>query len=236
MPTEFEKAFANARNQGLDNFTYNGNLYTTKYREEQVFDDILNEKPALKKIYNQDNTRISLADEKRQELNKKYGGGGSLEHWFPDDEGAKEFPHPTLGKYHFEFYDPNLYNDTKMMKQAMYLDMLHGMKNDPEWRKMRNEFNKNWKPEELKWLKQKHAKEAYKDESISNYFDRTIIDAYLRGGLNELSDEELNNGKYNDEYAKSFRGQLKEDGRTIDMYSPTQRKIISQMRKYLSKK
>ena len=96
MPTDFEIAFANARKQGLKTFNYGGNLYTTKYREEKVFDDILTEYPALGKVYNTNNTRISMADANRQALNKKYGGGGGLEHWFPDDEGMKEFPHPSL--------------------------------------------------------------------------------------------------------------------------------------------
>jgi hypothetical protein len=236
MPTEFEIAFANARKQGVKTFNYGGKTYTTKYREEKVFDDILTEYPALGKIYNTNNTRISMADANRQALNKKYGGGGGIETWFPDDEGPKEFPHPSLGKYNFEFYDKNIFEDEKTMKAAVYLDMIHGMKNDPEWRKLRNEFNSNWKGRELERLKQKYVKESKKDESLADYFDRTVIDGYLRGGLNPLSDTELNNGKYFDEYAQIYRGQKKENGETVDIYSPKQREIIENMRKYLKSK
>lgn len=236
MPTDFEIAFANARKQGLKTFNYNGNLYTTKYREEQAFDDVLAEYPALNKVYNTDNVRISMADANRQALNKKYGGGGVMETWFPDDEGMKEFQHPSLGKYNFEFFDQNLYKDTKSMKQSLFLDMLHGMKNDDGWRKLRNEFNQNWDAKELEWLKQKYAKEANKGESLADYFDRTIIDRYLRGGLNPMTDAQLASGKYTDDYAKSFRGQFKENGNTVDFYSPTQRKIIAQMAQYLKTK
>lgn len=236
MPTDFEIAFANARKQGLKTFNYGGKLYTTKYREEQAFDDVLNEYPALAKVYNTGNTRISLADANRQVLNKRYGGGGMMETWFPDDEGQKEFPHPSYGKFNFEFYDPNIYKDTPMMKKALFLDMLHGMTKDPEWVKMRNEFNQNWRADELEFLKKRHAKEANKGESLAAYFDRTIIDGYLRGGLNPMTDEELKSGKYLDEHAQLYRGQIKENGYTIDPYSSTQRQIIERMRKYLKTK
>ena len=113
MPTDFEIAFANARKQGLKTFNYNGKLYTTQYREEKVFDDILNEYPKLGSVFNRDNTKITLADAKRQELNKRLGGGGGLETWFPDDEGPEGFPHPSLGKWNFEIYDRGIYDDPK---------------------------------------------------------------------------------------------------------------------------
>lgn len=236
MPTDFEIAFANARKQGLKTFNYGGNLYTTKYREEKVFDDILTEYPALGKVYNTNNTRISMADANRQALNKKYGGGGGLEHWFPDDEGMKEFPHPSLGKYNLEFFDPNLFKDTPTMKTAAFLDMLHGMKADKGYKALRDEFNQNWKPSELEWIKQKYAKEANQGESLASYVDRTVIDRYLRGGLNPMDDASLKSGKYNDEYAQLYRGQIKENGQTIDPYSATQRKLIKQMQDYLKSK
>lgn len=237
MPTDFEIAFANARKQGLKTFNYGGNLYTTKYREEKVFDDILAEYPALGKVYNTNNTRISMADANRQALNKKYGGGGMMETWFPDDEGLKEFPHPAFGKFNFEFYDQNIYKDTPMMKKALMLDMLHGMRKDPEWAKMRNEFNQNWKADELEFLKKNYQEKANKGETLADYFDRTIIDGYLRGGLNPMTDEELNSGKYLDEPAQSYRGLIKEVNKPpVDFYSATQRQIIERMRKYLKTK
>lgn len=233
MPTEFEKAFAEARKNNLKTFDFGGKKYTTQLREDKVLEDILTENPAMAKVYNRENTVISLADKKRQELNKKYGGGGALEHWFPDDEGAAEFPHPTLGKYNLEFYNENLYKDTPKMKAAVYLDMLHGMKADPEYKAMRDEFNKNWKKSELEWIKKKHAKEAYKGESLAKYVDRTVLDGYLRGALNPMDDASLKSKDYYDEYAQMYRGQIKENGKVVDPYSPKQREIVAKMQEYL---
>jgi len=236
MPTDFEIAFANARKQGLKTFNYNGKIYTTQYREEKVFDDILNEYPKLGSVFNRENTKITLADAKRQELNKKLGGGGGLETWFPDDEGPEGFPHPSLGKWNFEIYNRDIYDDPNALKTAVYLDMIHGMKKDPEFSKLRAQFNQNWKPQELEFIKSKYAKEANKGETLAQYVDRTVIDAYLRGGLNPMDDQSLQSWKYKDEYAQLYRGQIKENGQPIDPYSKTQRDLIAKMQAYLKTK
>ena len=39
-----------------------------------------------------------------------------------------------------------------------------------------------------------------------------------------------------DEYAQLYRGQIKENGQPVDIYSPTQRKVIEKMREYLKSK
>lgn len=122
------------------------------------------------------------------------------------------------------------------MKIAVFLDMLHGMKADPEYKALRDEFNKNWKPDELERIKKKHATEANQGESLASYVDRTVIDGYLRGGLNPMDDASLKSGKYNDEYAQLYRGQIKENGQTIDPYSATQRALIAKMQAYLKTK
>lgn len=236
MPTDFEIAFSNARKQGLKTFNYGGKEYTTRYREEKVFDDILNEYPRLSSVFNNENTKISLANARRQELNKKLGGGGSLETWFPDDKGPEGFPHPSLGKWNFEIYDKNIYNDPNALKTAIYLDMIHGMKKDPEFYKLRQQFNQSWTPQELEFIKSKYNKEANEGESFAQYVDRTVLDGYLRGGLNPMDDQSLQNGKYKDEYAQLFRGQIQENGKPIDPYSKTQRDIIKKMQEYLKSK
>jgi hypothetical protein len=236
MPTDFEIAFANARRAGLKTFKYGGKLYTTQYREEKIFDDIVRDNPMLGSIYNQDNTVISLADKKRRELSKKYGGGGAIETWFPDDEGPAGFRNPNLGKFTFEVYDDNLYKDDEALKTSIFLDMIHGAKSNQEFAKLRSEFNKNWNQGELDFIRNKYEKEANKGESFSEYMDRTVIDGYLRGGLNPMSDEALMAGKYNDEYAQIYRGMIKENGQPLDIYSPKQRGIIEQMKQILKKK
>ena len=210
--SHFEFAFSSARKNKLSQFDYKGKSYSTQTKEEKVFDDILKEYPKLGGVFNKDNTKITLADAKRQELNQKFGGGGALETWFPDDEGPQGFPHPSLGKYNFEVYDKGIYDDENTLKTAVYLDMIHGMKKDPAFAKMRAEFNNNWKSDELNRIKKRFEEESNGDESFGEYVDRTVLDGYLRGGLNPMDDESLKSGKYMDEYAQLYRGQTKETG------------------------
>lgn len=237
MPTDFEIAFANARKQGLKTFNYNGNLYTTQYKEEKMLSDALNDYPAMQKIYNNQNTVVSLANSQRLQQLKNVGGSDrQMETWFPDDEGEQGFKHPTPGKWNFEFYNADSYNNPTINKASIFLDALHGMKQDPKYKAMRDEFNQNWKGSELDWIKQKYAKEANKGESLASYVDRTVIDAYIRGGMNPIDDATLKSGKYNDEYAQLYRGQIKENGQTVDPYSATQRALIAKMLAYLKTK
>lgn len=232
MLTNFETAFANARKQGLSTFNYQGKSYTTKYREEKVLDDLFKAYPALGNVYNANNTKISMGDVKRQALNKQYGGGGGIEHWFPDEPGQKQYPHPTPGKYNLEFFDPVLFKDTERMKNAVLLDMLHGMKADPKFKALRDEFNKNWSPSELEFIKSKHKKEANPNESLAAWVDRTVLDGYLRGAFNPASNEALAGNT--DQYALLYRGLYKENGKTVEAYSPQQRAIIDRMKTYMT--
>ncbi len=237
MPTEFETAFQNARKQGLKQFNYQGKPYTTQYREEKVLQDVLNEYPALQNVYNPQNTSVMLANQQRLQQLKQIGGGDrGMETWFPDDPGDEKFPNPNKGKYTFEYYNQDVFKDDNQLKTSLYLDALHGMKKDSNWQTLRNEFNQNWKPDELEWIKKKHQKEANKGESLAAYVDRTIIDAYLRGGLNPMSDEDFDRTKYNDEYAQLYRGKIQENGKVIDPYSKTQRELIKKMQQYLKTK
>jgi hypothetical protein len=241
MPTEFGKAFYNARNQGLKQFDYNGKPYTTQYREEKMLTDAINDYPAMQDMYNNQNTVVSLANAQRLQQLKNVGGSDRvMETWFPDDEGEPGLKHPTPGKFNFEFYNADTYNDPAINKAAIFLDALHGMKQDPKYAAMRNEFNQNWKPSELDWIKQKYAKEANEGETLGGYVDRTVIDAYLRGGMNPMDDATLkvasSSGKYNDEYAQLYRGMIKKNGQTVDPYSSTQRALIANMLTYLKTK
>lgn len=226
MITDFEIAFANARKQGLKEFNYQGKPYTTQYREEKAFSDVLNQYPALGNVYNDKNTVVSIANQNRLNQLKAVGGSNrQLEHWFPDDKGEPGLPHPTPGKYNFEFYNPELSKNSATMSSAIFLDALHGMKADPNYKVLRNQFNQNWSPDEFNWLKQKYAKEANKGEDFNSYMDRTELDAYLRGAMNPMTDEQLKSGAYPDEYAQNFRA-----GRG---YSQTQRQIVEKMKAYL---
>jgi hypothetical protein len=51
-----------------------------------------------------------------------------------------------------------------------------------------------------------------------------------------MNDISLQEGKYVDEYAQLYRGHIKENGKTIDPYSKSQREVIKKMQEYLKKK
>jgi len=210
---------------------------TKDISKTNVIEDALKEYPAMSKVFNKDNAQVSVADDKRLEKLKAVGGENRImETWFPDDEGSPDFPNPTPGKFNFEFYNKDVYNDPKLRQASIMLDALHGMKQDPEYSKLRERFNQSWKDSELNWIKSKYVKESNPDESLPQYMDRTITDAYLRGALNPLSDQDLKSGKYVDEYAQLYRGQIYRNGNPVDPYSKDQRDSIEKIKTYLKTK
>lgn len=222
--TPSEKAFGE--------FQQEKNLQNNIPREQKIRDQMLQEHPGLQSVYNSNNTNVSLANQDR--LNKLKAVGGEnrqMETWFPDDEGDKSLPHPTPGKFNFEYYNPKVFNNDDLLKHSMYLDALHGMKQDPKFKAMRDEFAANYKPEELKHLQEKFKTEKEPNETFDKYLDRTATDAYLRGGLNQMNDEQLK--QYPDEYAQLYRGKVKENGKPLDVYSPKQKEVIGKMQSYL---
>lgn len=236
MPlTEFEKAFSDARAKGKKNFGFQGKMYSTKTKEEKIVSDVLQEYPGLQSVLNEDNAKVSLADKKRKDLNKRIGGGGGLETWFPDDEGPEGFPHPEIGKYVFEIYEDKIAKDPEILKEAVKLDALHAMKNDEEWNKMRGEFFSKFHPKVLEWEKNKIYPErrVNEEETFEDYMDRTALDGYLRGGLNSISDKKLKDGVYVDQFALNYRG-LDKDNESF--YTKEQKDIINKMNEYLKSK
>jgi hypothetical protein len=207
-------------------------------RERIVLRRLLKEYPALSNVYNPKDVRIQLANKKRmQQLESVGGGDRGMETWFPDDPGTEDLPHPMAGKnkWVFEYYDKNAYKDKEIFKSSLMLDMIHGAKKDYAFNRMRQDFNANWSPKTYEFLQKKYEKDKNEGETFASYVDRTGIDAFLRGGLNPINDEYLQTGKYNDQYAQYYRGQVKEiDGTPIDIYSPKQREIIDNMKTYLT--
>lgn len=203
-------------------------------REQRILNDVLSSYPALKNVYNQNNTKVQLADKNRMAMLSKIGANNrGMETWFPDDEGDKSFPNPNYGKYTFEYYDQKNFNNDNTLKTSMFLDALHGMSNDKKWQSLKKDFNDNWLPSERSFLENKHKKEANNGEDFNSYMNRTATDAYLRGALNPMSDNDLQSSGYNDEYAKLYRGQIKENGKPIQAYSDKQKQVIELMNSYL---
>jgi len=240
MPTGFESAFASARKKGATSFGYNGKVYSTKTVEEKALSDVMKENPGLSKVIDEKNANVVVADPKRLKKLQEIGGGDRyMETWHPDDPGDENFPHPKPGTVAFEIYKKEMVKDPKLLKEAIRMDALHMMPNDPKWKEMRQEFTNNFKPEEMEWIeKNKYPNEKNPDESLTSYMDRTQTDAYLRGGLNRLPDKAIQSD-FLDEYAQNYRGIRKDDnGKPVkyDPYSPKQREIINQMNDYLIKK
>lgn len=240
MPLPIDMSLTQAQMVSNANSKY-WNPYNTnapQSRGSKILNDVLTQYPALQKVYNPYNTNVMMASPQRlEQLNKIGGSDRSMETWFPSDEGNQNFPHPNKGKWAFEYYNKDLYNNDDLLKHSLYLDALHGMKKDPTYASLRNDFNRNWKASELDWLKEKYKQkgEANSGESLGAYVDRTAMDAYIRGGLNEMPDNHLSSGAYNDEYAQLYRGKIKQNGKVIDPYSPQQRAIIDKMKAYLRK-
>lgn len=179
--------------------------------------------PILKNLFNNNNFDISVANPERQKLNQQFGGGGSIEAWFPNDEGVSKFVNPNLGKYNIEIYNNDLLNNQDELNKTVFRDVLHYLPQlDSNWNKMRNEFAQNFSSKELDFLKNKFDKEKSDNETFGEWMDRTMIDGYIRGGFDENSD-----------YGKLFNGTYKENGKTIEAYTPKQKEILKKMRDYI---
>ncbi len=177
-----------------------------------VLAQVLDEYPGLSKNFSAENTSLVLANPERSQRGLKERGG--LEFWSQGDKGEDDYPSPDPSKNVLEIYSDDLKKDPKLLKQAVYGDLMHGMSNDPYWKGLRDQFMQNFTPEELK--RQKHHQAWYDD--VNNSTDRSspAYDAYIRGVL------------AND--ANWKQGQM-ESGNT--MYSPKQIQILKKMHKYL---
>ena len=181
-----------------------------------VLQQVLGENLGLAKNFNKDNTKVVFADPNRSKQGLKERGG--LEFWNPDEEGTKEFPHPSPGKSVLEIYDDELKSDPKKLKQAIYGDLMHGMSRDPYWKGLRDQFMQSFTPQEIK--RQDQHKTWWEDvNGDRNEKGNPTYDAYIRGWIG-------------DEGEGKSKGQ-KESGNT--MYSQKQLQLLQKMQDYLKK-
>jgi hypothetical protein len=178
--------------------------------------DVLKEYPGLAKTFNAQNTQLTFASPERiaaqTESMKKQGytgGPGHLE-FFP--KGESESPDPS--KNILEVYDKNLINNPTALKNAVYGDLMHGLHDDPTWKKLRTEFKNAFTPDEIKKIKSKQS--WWGDASNGNPSSTPTLDAYIRGWLNERD--------------VAIEGQKKSGNR---MYSKKQLFLLNKMEKYL---
>jgi hypothetical protein len=183
--------------------------------EQLVLQQVLNENKGLAKIHNKDNTSVIFADPDRTNQARKRMGNVGLEYWPDSEGGTKDWPHPSKGKNILEIYGDDLKKDPAQLKQALYGDMIHGMNRDPQFKKLRDEFMKNFTPEEQERIKRKRA--WWEDVNGGGAEGGATYDAYVRGWLGAD--------------AKSAREGQTKSGNT--MYSKKQLEILKKMEKYI---
>ena len=145
---------------------------------------LIKEYPGFQKVHNLNETQAVFASPERlkaaTEASKEWSqtGPGYLEYWPKDETGPKGFPHPTGGgKNVLEIYDPSLRNP-EVLKPMIFGDLLHGMKDDSEFNKLREQFKENYTPEALELIKKRKGKGDF-------YSDDSTLDAFIRGGITQ---------------------------------------------------
>jgi hypothetical protein len=187
----------------------------------EALKQVLAENPGLGRSHSVDDTAVIFASPERVEAARKSqaseggtGGPGHSEYWPADEEGTPGYGHPMPGKKVLEVFDPELMNDPEKLKNAIYGELLHGAKEDPVYKKLRNEFKEAYTPEEKKRIKNKES--WWEDANGKNPNDAALHDAYIRGYLNEN--------------AAAMKGH-KELGET--MYSKRQMRTLEKIKEYL---
>jgi hypothetical protein len=178
-----------------------------------VLRQVLDENPGLSKNFSAENTSVVFADSQRSARGLKERGG--LEFWDQGDKGPDDYPSPDPSKNVLEIYSDDLKKDPKLLKQAVYGDLMHGMSRDPYWNDLRTEFMQSFTPEERE--RQQKGQTWWDDVNGSKDAPGSAAyDAYIRGWI---ADE-----------GKGKEGQ-KESKNT--MYSQKQVEILHKMKEYL---
>lgn len=171
-----------------------------------ALENVFKKYPRFTKTIDPANTEVLFAPKERVR------GENQLEYWPSTEEGTPDFPHPKPGKTVLEVYSDKLKQDPKLLEQAIYGDLLHGMRNDETFSVLRDEFKKGVSPQTLEFEKKNGNFEGLNDDSR--------LDAYIRGYL--APDEA-------DEWGKNQRS-------GVPVWSDKQLKILDIMKKYIGSK
>jgi hypothetical protein len=143
-----------------------------------------------------------------------YTGPGQLEYWPPDETGPPGHPHPTGGGVTaLEIFSDDLKKNPAALKNAIYGDLLHGLRNSPDYAEMRDEFMQNYTPQEEDRISKKQS--WWSDANGTGNNPNASHDAYIRGYLNDPS---------------AIKGQEASGG---TMYSPEQIITLEKLRSYI---
>ena len=141
-----------------------------------VLDEVLSENRGYGKVFSLGNTAVMSATPDR--IRDGYG-----EFWHIEDQGTTDLPHPQPGKNVIELYDQTLSKDPARLKQHIEGELYHGMKNDPYFNKLREEFKANYTPAELERIKAGNSwwDDARPTVEINPHAEDAMHDAYIRG-------------------------------------------------------
>lgn len=181
---------------------------TTNLDPSTVLNGLLQKYPKIKAAHKSPVMAQFAPIERLAKAKEQYSGQAPmLEYWPPDESGAPEFPHPAPGNTVIELYDQRLKKDPQLLQGAIMGDLLHGMRNDPNFEQMRQQFKQNFTPQSL----------AMEKRQGRNEINDSRLDEYIRGYLNPLDTAEFMN---------DYKA-----GKPV--YSPKQIEILKSMQQYL---
>lgn len=172
----------------------------------QILSGVLSTNKGYGKVFSPENTSVMLAPKER--IRKGYG-----EFWPSTETGVPDLPHPMPGKNVIEIYDPTLMTDQGRLQKHIEGELYHGMRNDPAFNKMREEFKLNYSPNEQARIKNRQSWWDDVNNLEGANVDMAVHDAYIRG-VNDPS------------YQQGIQSKRLE-------YSPKQMEILNRMQNYI---
>lgn len=154
-----------------------------------ILNDVLTANKGYANVFSPENTKVILAPKER--VRKGYYG----EFWPVSEPGTPDLPHPEPGKNVIEIYDPSLMTDQNRLKGHIEGELYHGMKNDPTFNKMREEFKTNYTPAEMSRIKNNQSWWSDANYNPNSNMDAAIHDAYIRGINDPSAMEGITSGR-----------------------------------------
>lgn len=182
----------------------------SSFAPDSILKNVFTKYPRLSGVNNPQTTKVIFSTPERDSRLQEIGGSDrQLEYFPPNEPGETRFPHPSPGNTVLEIYDKKLKSNPDLLEKAILGDLLHGMKNDPQYGKMRDEFKNNFTPQAL-------AMEKRNGNDLSD----SRIDEYIRG---YVADDP------NDEFVLDYK-----NGHPV--YSKKQIELMDKMKAYVSGK
>ena len=172
----------------------------------KILATVLQKYPRLANVNDPSNTQAIFSSPERTKL----AGDRQLEYWPAQEPGTPDFPNPSPGKITLEIYNNELRQNPQLLENAIYGDLLHGLRNDKTFDLLRHEFKSGFMPETIDFEKRNGFDEM----------DDSRLDAYIRGAL---APDKNNEFMLNQE-------------KSGNVYSDKQMRILEIMKKYLGSK